>query len=33
MTFYWLKNLLKYRYLTKRFQRTELFTVNNNFTM
>ena len=31
MTYYWLKNLLKYRNLTKRFQRTEL--VNNNFTM
>ena len=33
MTYYWLKNLQNNRDLTKRFQRTELFAVNTNFTM
>ena len=32
ITYYWVKNLQN-RKLTKRFQRTELFAVNNNFTM
>ena len=29
--YYWLKNLQNNRNLTKRFQRTESFAVNNNF--
>ena len=29
--YYWLTNLQSNRKLTKRFQRTELFAINNNF--
>ena len=31
--YYWLTNLQNNRKLTKRFQRTELFAINNNFIM
>ena len=33
ITYYWLKNLQSNRNLTKRFQRTELFAISNNFTI
>ena len=32
-TFYWLKNTKNNRYLIKRFQRHELFSIVNNFIM
>ena len=31
--YYWLINLQNNKKLTKRFQRTELFAINNNFIM
>ena len=33
MVYYWLKNSKNNKYITKRFQRNELFALNNNFIM
>ena len=33
MVYYWLKNSKNNKHITKRFQRNELFALNNNFIM
>ena len=33
MVYYWLKNSKNIKYITKRFQRNELFALNKNFIM